>query len=96
MMAPSNIDRLQVSPNQVDASYSGGTTRHKCQDDQRRTLDVTRGPQNKAKESQTLPEVRGNTNHPLHTTINRRLRNGWTTEIQECHRLASRQLEEPT
>ena len=40
--------------------------------------------------------IRGNTKHTLHTTINRRQRNGWTTEIQECHRLASRQLEEPT
>ena len=41
-------------------------------------------------------KIRGNTKHPLHTTINRRKRNGWTTEIQECHRLATRQLEEPT
>ena len=41
-------------------------------------------------------KIRGNTNHPLHTTINRRQRNEWITEIQECHRLASRQLEEPT
>ena len=40
-------------------------------------------------------KIRGNKKHPLHT-INRRQRNGWTTEIQECHRLASRQLEEPT
>ena len=32
----------------------------------------------------------------LHTTINRRQRNGWTTEIQECHRLVSRQLEDLT
>ena len=39
---------------------------------------------------------RGNTKHPLHATINRRQRNGWTTEILECHRLASIQLEEPT
>ena len=41
-------------------------------------------------------KIRGNTKHPLLTTINRRQRNGWTTEIQECHRLTSRQLEEPT
>ena len=41
-------------------------------------------------------KIRGSTKHPLHTTINMRQRNGWTTEIQECHRLASRQLEEPT
>ena len=24
------------------------------------------------------------------------MRNGWTTEIQECHRLVSRQLDDPT
>ena len=41
-------------------------------------------------------KIRGNTKHPLHTPINRRQRNGWTTEIQECHRLASRQLEDPS
>ena len=41
-------------------------------------------------------KIRGNTKHPLHATINRRKRNGWTTEIQECHRLLSRELEEPT
>ena len=41
-------------------------------------------------------KIRGNTKHPLHDTINRRQRNGWTTEIHECHRLASTQLEEPT
>ena len=41
-------------------------------------------------------KIRRNTKHPLHTKINRRRRNGWTTEIQECHRLVSRQLEEPT
>ena len=39
-------------------------------------------------------KIRGNTKHPLHTTINRRQRNGWTTKIQECHRFASRQLED--
>ena len=41
-------------------------------------------------------KIRGNTKHPLHTKINRRQRNGWTTEIQKCHRLTSRPLEEPT
>ena len=35
-------------------------------------------------------------NIDIHTTLNRRQRNEWITEIQECHRLASRQLEEPT
>ena len=41
-------------------------------------------------------KIRGNPKHPLHDTINRRQRNAWTTEIHECHRLASTQLEEPT
>ena len=41
-------------------------------------------------------KIKGNTKHPLHTTINRRQRNGWTTEIQECQRLASIQLQAPT
>ena len=40
-------------------------------------------------------KIRGNTNHPVHATINRRQRNGLTNEIQECHRLVSRELEEP-
>ena len=41
-------------------------------------------------------KIRGNTKHPLPATINRRQQNGWTSEIQECHRLVSRELEEPT
>ena len=40
-------------------------------------------------------KIRGNVHHPLHTTIGRRQSNGWTTRIQECHRLVSRQLEDP-
>ena len=39
--------------------------------------------------------IRRNVHHPLHTTIGRRQRNGWTAEIQECRRLVSRQLEDP-
>ena len=39
--------------------------------------------------------IRG-TQSKANTTINRRQRNGWTTEIQECHPFASRQLEEAT
>ena len=35
-------------------------------------------------------KIRGNPKHPLHDTINKRQRNGWTTEIQQCHQLASR------
>ena len=41
-------------------------------------------------------KIRGNVQHPLHITINRRQQNGWTTEIRECHRLVSRQLDDPT
>ena len=41
-------------------------------------------------------KIRGNTKLPLHTTINMRQRYEWTTEIQECQRIALRQLEEPT
>ena len=40
-------------------------------------------------------KIRGNVLHPLHTSIGRRQVNGWTAEIQECHRLVSRQLEDP-
>ena len=43
-----------------------------------------------------LPITKNPTKHPLHTTINRSQRNGWTTEIQKCYRQAPRQLEEPT
>ena len=39
--------------------------------------------------------IRGNVHHPLQTTIGMRQRNGWTNEIQECHRHVSRQLEDP-
>ena len=41
-------------------------------------------------------KFRENTKHPIHATINRRQQNGWTTEIQECHQLVSKQLEDPT
>ena len=50
----------------------------------------------KLMKSKLYRKIRGNTQHPLHITINRRQRNGWTTEIQECHRLVSRQLDDPT
>ena len=91
MMAPSNIDRLQVSQNQgmrlilgVPRGTSAKLMRHELQmiqEKHRATL---------------YRKIRGNTKHQLHATINRRQRNGWTTEIQECHRLVSRELEEPT
>ena len=95
MMAPSNIDRLQVSQNQgmrlimgVTRGTSAKTMRHELH-----MLPVDdRSKLSRAKLYRTLEE----TKHLSHDTINRRRRNGWTTEIQECHRLASTQLEEPT
>ena len=46
--------------------------------------------------AQLYRKIRGNRKHQLHAAINRRQLNGWTTEIQGCHRLVSRELEEPT
>ena len=96
MMASSNIGRLQVSQNQgmrfilgVPRGTSVKMMRHELQ-----MLAVEHRA--KLSRAKLYRKMRGNTKHPLHTTINRRQRNGWTTEIQECHRLASRQLEEPT
>ena len=96
MMVPNNIDRLQVLQNQgmrlilgVPRGTSANMMRHQLQ-----LLPVEHSA--KLSRVELYRKIRGNTNHPLHTTINRRQRNEWTTEIQECHRLASRQLEEPT
>ena len=93
MMAPSNIDRSQVSQNQgmrlilgVPRGTSAKMMRHELQ-----MLAVEHRA--KLSRAKLYRKIRGNTNIPLHTTINRRKRNEWTTEIQECHRLASRQLE---
>ena len=95
-MAPSNIDRLQVSQNQemrlimgVPRGTSAKMMRHELQ-----MLPVEH--RERLSRAKLYRKVRGNTKHPLHTTLNRRQQNGWTTEIQECHRLASRQLDEPT
>ena len=96
MMAPSNIDRLQVYQNQGMRLILGAPrgTRAKMMRHELQMLPV----EHRAKLSRAkfYRKIRGNTNHPLNTTINRRQRNEWTTEIQECHRIASRQLEEPT
>ena len=91
MMAPSNIDRLQVSQNQGMRliTRSAKMIRHELQ-----MLPMEHIA--KLSRAKLYRKIRGNTKHQLHPTINRRQRNGWTTEIQECHRLASRQLEEPT
>ena len=82
MMAPSNIDRLQVSQNQgmslnqgVPRGTSAKMMKHELQ-----MLPV----EHIAKLSRVKLDrkIRGNTKHQLHTIINRRQRNGWTTEIQ--------------
>ena len=95
-MAPSNIDRLQVSQNQgmrlilgVPRGTSAKMMIHELQ-------ILPTEPRAKLCRVKLYRNINGNANHPLPTTINRRQRNEWTTEIQECHRLASRQLEEPT
>ena len=95
MMAPSNIDRLQAAQNQgmrlilgVPRGTSTKMMRHELQ-----MLPVEHRAQ--LMRAKLYWKIRGNTHHPLNTTINRRQRNGWTTEIQECHRLVSRQLEDP-
>ena len=83
MMAPINIDRLQVSHNQgmriimgVPRGTSAKVMRHELQ-----MLPVEqRAHLSRAK---LYWKLRGNIKHPLHATTNRRQRNGWTTEIQE-------------
>ena len=96
MMSPSNIDKLQVSQNQgmrlileVPRGTSAIMMRHELQ-----MLPLEH--REKLKRDKLYRKIRGNTQHPLHTTINRRQRNEWTTEILECYRLVSRQLENPT
>ena len=95
MMAPSKIDMLQVSQNQgkclilgVPRGTSANMMRHELH-----MLPVEH--REKLCRATLYRKIRGNTKHPLHPTINRRQRNRWTTEIQECHQLASTQLEEP-
>ena len=95
MMAPSNIDRLQVSQNHgvrlirgVPRGTSAKRMRHQLP-----MLPVEYRA--KVSRAKLYRKIRGNTKHRFHTTINRRQRNGLTTEIKECHRLASRQLKDP-
>ena len=95
MMAASNIVRLQDAQNQgmrlilgVPRGTSAKMMRHELQ-----LLPVEH--RSKLMRAKLYRKIRGNVHHPLHTTIGRRRRNGWTTEIQECHRLVSRQLEDP-
>ena len=93
MMVPSNIDRLQVSQKQgmrlilgVPRDTSAKMMRHGLQ-----MLPREHGA--KLTKAKLYRKIRGNTDHPLHTPFNRRQRNEWTTEIQQCHRLP---LGEPT
>ena len=95
MMAPSNIDRLQVSQNQgmrrilgVSRGTSAKMMRHELE-----MLPVEHRA--KLSRDKLYRNIRGNTKHTFHGIINRRQRSGWTTEIQGCYRLVSRQLEEP-
>ena len=83
MISPSNIDRLQVSLNPgmrlilgVPRGTSSKIIRHELQ-----MLPVEHIA--KISRAKLYREIRGTTKHPLHTTCNRRPRNGWTTEIQE-------------
>ena len=94
MMAPSKIDRLQVTQNKGMRLILGGPrgTNSKMMRHELHILPVEHRA--KLSRAKLYRKIRGNTKHPLHDTINSR--NGWSTEIQECHRLASPQLEEPT
>ena len=99
MIALRNIDRLQVYQN-----YQNQGTRL--------ILGVLRGTsvrlithelhmlpvehRTKVSRAKLYWKIGGNIKHPLHTTINRRQRNGWTTEIHEYQRFSSKQYEEPT
>ena len=83
MMAPSNIDTLHVSQNQgmlrilvLPRGTSAKMMRHELH-----MLHVEHRA--KLRRAKLYQNIRGNTKHQLHDTINRRQRNGWTTEIQE-------------
>ena len=95
MMAANNIARLQTAQNQgmrlilgVPRGTSAKMMRHELQ-----MLPVEQRA--KLTRAKLYRKIRGNALHPLHISIGRRQVNGWTAEIQECHRLVSRQLEDP-
>ena len=76
LMAPSNIDRLQVSQNQgmrlilgVPRGTSAKMMRHELQ-----MLPMEHNA--KLSRAKLYRKIRRNTKHPLQTTINRRQRNG--------------------
>ena len=80
MMAPSNIDRLQVSRNPGTCLIMGVSrgTSAKMMRHELHMLPVEHRA--KLSSAKLYRKIRGNTKHPLHTTINRRQRNGWNTE----------------
>ena len=95
MMAENNIARLQTAQNQgmrlilgVPRGTNAKMMRHELQ-----MLPVEHRA--KLTRAKLYRKIRGNVLHPFHTSIGRRQWNGWTAEIQECHRLVSRQLEDP-
>ena len=95
MMAANNIARLQTAQNQglrlilgVPRGTSAKMMRHELQ-----MLPVEHRA--KLTRAKLYRKIRGNVLHSLHTSIGRRQWNGWNAEIQECHRLVSRQLEDP-
>ena len=95
MMAANNIARLQTTQNQGMRLILGvprGTSAKMMRQELQMLPVEHRAKLTRAK---LYRKIRGNVLHPLHTSIGRRQANGWTTEMQECHRLVSRQLEDP-
>ena len=95
MMAANNIARLQTTQNQGMRLILGvprGTSAQMMRQELQMLPVEHRAMLTRAK---LYRKIRGNVLHPLHTSIGRRQANGWTTEMQECHRLVSRQLEDP-
>ena len=95
MMAANNIARLQTAQNQGMRLILGvprGTSAKMMRQELQMLPVEHRAKLTRAK---LYRKIRGNTLHPLHTSIGRRQVNGWTTVMQECQRLVSRQLEDP-
>ena len=91
MMAAANITRLQTVQNQGMRLILGvprGTSAKMMRQELQMLPVEHRAKLTRAK---LYRKIRGNVLHPLHTSIGRRQANGWTTDMQECHRLVSRQ-----
>ena len=95
MMAANNMARLQTAQNQGMRLILGAPrgTSAKMMRQELQMLPVEHRA--KLTRAKLYRKIRGNALHPLHTSIGRRQVNGWTTEMQECYRLVSRQLEDP-